>query len=369
MTARVLPITVLAWEGPQARAYLARLARDELRPERIVLMVRDPLGGALAQVPGSDGGLALRLEARSQDRSHNFHPYASGAGPGALVAASPRPRAARRRTRVAAIARCSTGSATTSSPTSSCGWRPTRTRDPRLLAGARVASRRPPCCSPAAASCPRPCSTSTASSWCTSTPGCCRTCAAPTCCCGRCSYGAARGLGVLHDARTRRRRRARDLGDRSAHHRHAGGHPPGRRDPVPGRCSRSSTRCCAPSCSCATCWRPPATSRAHGGPQDLDAGDHVPLHAPHRPRARARAAVRVAARGAARGGLDHADARALPRRTTRSPRRSRRCGSRPTRCGPSRRSGRSACAIANATTPRCSNSPSASPCTARCTSS
>ncbi len=75
MTARVLPITVLAWEGPQARAYLARLARDELRPERIVLMVRDPLGGALRRVPGSDVGVALRVNARAQDRANNFHPY------------------------------------------------------------------------------------------------------------------------------------------------------------------------------------------------------------------------------------------------------------------------------------------------------
>jgi Methionyl-tRNA formyltransferase len=75
MTARVLPITLLAWEGPQARAYLARMKRDELRPERIVLMVRDPLGGKLRRVPGLDAGIPLRLSARAQDRAHNFHPY------------------------------------------------------------------------------------------------------------------------------------------------------------------------------------------------------------------------------------------------------------------------------------------------------
>ncbi len=75
-TSRVLPLTLLAWEGPQARAYLTRLRREGLRVERIVLMVRDPLGGALQKVPGGAGAeLSLRLGARAQDRSHNFHPY------------------------------------------------------------------------------------------------------------------------------------------------------------------------------------------------------------------------------------------------------------------------------------------------------
>ena len=75
MTARTLPVTLLAWEGPQARAYLARMKRAGLRPERIVLMVRDPLGGRLRALPGIDTEPALRLSARAQDRAHNFHPY------------------------------------------------------------------------------------------------------------------------------------------------------------------------------------------------------------------------------------------------------------------------------------------------------
>ena len=75
MTARTLPITVLAWEGPQARAYLARLAREGLRPERIVLMVRDPLDGKVRALPGAESQLAVRLGARAQDRAHNYHPY------------------------------------------------------------------------------------------------------------------------------------------------------------------------------------------------------------------------------------------------------------------------------------------------------
>ena len=31
---RTLPLTVLAWEGPQARAYLVRMRRAGLQPER-----------------------------------------------------------------------------------------------------------------------------------------------------------------------------------------------------------------------------------------------------------------------------------------------------------------------------------------------
>ena len=75
MSGRVVPVTLLAWEGPQARAYLARMKRTGLRPERIVLMVRDPLGGRLRSLPGIDTEPALRLSARAQDRAHNFHPY------------------------------------------------------------------------------------------------------------------------------------------------------------------------------------------------------------------------------------------------------------------------------------------------------
>lgn len=74
MSSRTLPLTVLAWEGPQARAYLARMARAGLRAERIVLMVRHPVAERLGPAPGL-GELALRYGARVQDRRHNFHPH------------------------------------------------------------------------------------------------------------------------------------------------------------------------------------------------------------------------------------------------------------------------------------------------------
>lgn len=69
---RELPLTVLAWEGPQARAYLVRMQRAGLRPRRIIVLVRDRFG---SRVPGAHAGPALRVGARLQDRSHNFHPY------------------------------------------------------------------------------------------------------------------------------------------------------------------------------------------------------------------------------------------------------------------------------------------------------
>jgi len=71
---RVVPVTVLAWEGPQARAYLVRMARAGLRPERIVVMVRDRVAERLAAVPAATD-LAVRYGVRAQDRAHNFHPY------------------------------------------------------------------------------------------------------------------------------------------------------------------------------------------------------------------------------------------------------------------------------------------------------
>jgi SAM-dependent methyltransferase len=55
-----LPLTVLAWEGPMARAYLARMARAGLRPERILLMVKPPS--------------PMRLGRWLQERSHLHHP-------------------------------------------------------------------------------------------------------------------------------------------------------------------------------------------------------------------------------------------------------------------------------------------------------
>lgn len=72
--ARTIPVTVLAWEGPQARAYLVRMARAGLRPERIVVMVRDAVAERLADLPGAVD-VARRYGARAQDRSHNHHPY------------------------------------------------------------------------------------------------------------------------------------------------------------------------------------------------------------------------------------------------------------------------------------------------------
>jgi SAM-dependent methyltransferase len=69
---RELPLTVLAWEGPQARAYLVRMRRAGMRPRRIVRLVRDRFGprGPVAQNPA-----VLAVGARLQDRSHNHHPY------------------------------------------------------------------------------------------------------------------------------------------------------------------------------------------------------------------------------------------------------------------------------------------------------
>ena len=117
MTARVLPITVLAWEGPQARAYLARLARDELRPERIVLMVRDPLGGALRRVPGSDVGPRWHSRPGAKTASTTSTRIGSGVGPRSW--SQPLHAGSRRSCRIPSrsIARCTTGSATSSSQT------------------------------------------------------------------------------------------------------------------------------------------------------------------------------------------------------------------------------------------------------------
>jgi SAM-dependent methyltransferase len=69
---RTLPLTVLAWEGPQARAYLVRMRRAGLQPERVILMVRD----AGAEKRGKPAGRPSGRAERAQDRSHNFHPYA-----------------------------------------------------------------------------------------------------------------------------------------------------------------------------------------------------------------------------------------------------------------------------------------------------
>ncbi len=68
---RIVPITVLVWEGPQARAYLVRMRRSGIRPQRIIVMVSDPL----AQAPGHLSAI-LQLGERRQDKKNNHHAYA-----------------------------------------------------------------------------------------------------------------------------------------------------------------------------------------------------------------------------------------------------------------------------------------------------
>ena len=75
VTSRTLPMTVLAWEGPQARAYLVRMRRAGLAPERIILMVRDAKAEKAGR-PAQLGAIAIRRAEKAQDRAHNFHPYA-----------------------------------------------------------------------------------------------------------------------------------------------------------------------------------------------------------------------------------------------------------------------------------------------------
>jgi SAM-dependent methyltransferase len=72
---RVLPLTVLAWEGPQARAYLVRMARAGLRPERILLLVSEPSRAGKGLPSRPHGRLMLQFAERLQDAAHNYHPY------------------------------------------------------------------------------------------------------------------------------------------------------------------------------------------------------------------------------------------------------------------------------------------------------
>jgi SAM-dependent methyltransferase len=72
---RELPLTLLAWEGPQARAYLVRMRRAGVHPSRIILMVRDTKAEERGK-PANLGALTMRRAEKAQDRSHNFHPYA-----------------------------------------------------------------------------------------------------------------------------------------------------------------------------------------------------------------------------------------------------------------------------------------------------
>ncbi|MEI8336023.1 MAG: methyltransferase domain-containing protein [Actinomycetes bacterium] len=68
-----IPLSVLAWEGPQARAYLVALRRAQLVPAKIVLLVRDPRPEPIPHLPiiGSK-----KFGARAQNKSHNHHPIA-----------------------------------------------------------------------------------------------------------------------------------------------------------------------------------------------------------------------------------------------------------------------------------------------------
>ncbi len=66
-----IPITVLVWEGPQARAYLVRMRRSGIRPRRIIVMASDAAAKISANfAPG------LALARRQQDKKHNHHAYA-----------------------------------------------------------------------------------------------------------------------------------------------------------------------------------------------------------------------------------------------------------------------------------------------------
>ena len=67
-----IPLTVLVWEGPQARAYLVSLRRAGLRPQRIIVM----LGNKLAQSPFGVNPSLQRVAEQRQDKSNNFHAYA-----------------------------------------------------------------------------------------------------------------------------------------------------------------------------------------------------------------------------------------------------------------------------------------------------
>ncbi len=72
---KTLPLTVLVHEGPLARAYLSRLRREGLQPQRILMMVyshqtstRKPIGRWLPS------RLRLRYAQKYQEVAHNFWP-------------------------------------------------------------------------------------------------------------------------------------------------------------------------------------------------------------------------------------------------------------------------------------------------------
>src|SRR4051812_2482734 len=74
MTAH-LPLTVMAWDGPQARAYLARMALADLRPARLLLLVSDPAAERRGRPTRLDDPALVKRALRAQDRARCFHPH------------------------------------------------------------------------------------------------------------------------------------------------------------------------------------------------------------------------------------------------------------------------------------------------------
>jgi hypothetical protein len=83
-----LPLIVLAWDGPQARAYLSRMRLAGLRPDRVLLMVLNrhpatgkPVGGWLP------GKFRLRFLEKNQELANNHWPRRLRVSHPALVGA------------------------------------------------------------------------------------------------------------------------------------------------------------------------------------------------------------------------------------------------------------------------------------------
>lgn len=67
---KVIPLTVLVYEGPMARAYLAVMYEAGIQPQRIIQMVLDHHPGTKKPIPRwLPKGLRLRLAAKIQDMS------------------------------------------------------------------------------------------------------------------------------------------------------------------------------------------------------------------------------------------------------------------------------------------------------------
>ena len=155
---------------------------------------------------------------------------------------------------------------------------------------------------------------------------------------------AHRGLGVLHDAGPRRRRRARRQGARTAQGRAAGREP----RTTPTRSTARSFSFIDPLIRAELLVGDvlEAAGDLHSlpaSPQDLSTRYHLSLHAPDRAEPRARRAVRRRRRratGCGSAARCRAFARALPEVLRPGRARSLRCASRSTRAARRRRSGR-----------------------------